>query len=250
MPDFIKIYGERNTGTKYLNRLIQLNIDVRAVSGVVPRPISRLQNRLPGDHWVKDLYFRLTFAQNLGWKHSTPLSPEALRSHPLVARGIAFVTLTKNPYAWLLSLHRRPYARRHGRESTFEEFLESPWMTPHRENAERRLPNPIELWNRKNTAYLGLRELGGLNVTSEDLLRDPAEAMRRIREHFGLRAKSDGFANYEESTKEAGKDNEYYRDYYLNERWRSELSEAAVRIVDGHVDHALMEQFGYAVLSH
>ena len=55
----VKIYGERNTGTNYLSRLIHLNLDVEELPGIAPKKIVQLQNRLPGREWVKDMYLSL-----------------------------------------------------------------------------------------------------------------------------------------------------------------------------------------------
>ena len=60
MKKLIKIYGERNTNTNYISKLIQLNLNVQEVPGVAPPHIQHLQEMLPGKELVKDLYFYLT----------------------------------------------------------------------------------------------------------------------------------------------------------------------------------------------
>lgn len=49
----LKLYGERNTGTNYLTKLIDLNLDIEQLHGVVPSYIMRLQHHFIGDEWVR-----------------------------------------------------------------------------------------------------------------------------------------------------------------------------------------------------
>lgn len=243
----LKVYGERNTGTNYLGQLLKLNIEVKQLRGVVPRWLHLLQVALPGHEWLRDLYFEAAFGHTLGWKHGCARTAAELRHVPLVQRSVAFVTLTKNPYAWLLSLHRRPYHSR-GEIPGLVKFARSPWRTVRRDGCSGDLANPIELWNRKNATYLGLRELGGLNLRSEDVLEDPAAALDRLADHFRLPRRSNQFLNCQPSTKDPTRDFAFYRDYYLNERWRDELPREVVDAVNESLDLRLMQHFGYAIL--
>jgi hypothetical protein len=247
MPKQVKLYGERNSGTNYLSRLIHLNLDVREVRGVVPRKLYDLCRMLPGREALRDMYFRLTYHRNLGWKHSRVLPPEKLRRYRL-AREVSFITLTKNPYAWLLSLHRRPYHQHIDKQPDLLTFLRTPWKIVGRDNCGRRPVNPVELWNMKNASYLPLARLGGLNLTAESLLLDPEGAIRRICDQFCLEPSGPTFHNFERSTKEAGKDHDWYRNYYLEERWREEIPADAIAAINETVDRELMAHFGYPIL--
>lgn len=251
MAKLIKVYGERHTNTNYISRLIALNLAAREVSGMVPLLVTGLQFLLPGNkEWLRDLYFRYTERRNLGWKHTCVRPWDELKAYPLVQRGLVFLTLTKNPYSWLLSLHRRPYQRHYvGPKPDFETFLREPWPTVLRENTAPQLDNPIELWNIKNRAYLQLDPQRTLNITTESTLDCPERIIQQLVDRLGIARKSAQFINYEASTKEAGKDNSYYRDYYLNERWRSKLSAEAIATINQTVDRQLMAHFGYTVLS-
>ncbi len=244
----IKLYGERNSGTNYLSRLIRLNLAVREVPGVVPGHIMKLQKAIPGMEMLRDLYFRLTYHRNLGWKHSRVRPPKKLRRHRL-ADSVGFLTVTKNPYSWLLSLHRRPYHQYFDEDPDLLTFLRSPWRTVGRDECGGDLRNPIELWNLKNASYLPLADLGGLNLTTESVLLAPEASIEQIRQRFGLTRLGAEFRNYERSTKEEGKDNAWYRDYYLHERWRENLPAEAIATINETVDQDLMAHFGYRVLS-
>ena len=127
----LKVYGERNTGTNYLEQLASENLSVRILSGIVPRRYWQTfltrqlravaPERFAGTHEAaRDRYFTRTFASTLGWKHMIP-APEAIGQNNL--SEVRFVMLVKNPYSWLLSLYRRPY---HGgtKSVSMEAFLE------------------------------------------------------------------------------------------------------------------------------
>ncbi len=249
MNTLIKIYGERNTNTNYLSQLIKLNLDAYEIPGVVPPTIMSLQEILPGKELVRDIYFKLTYGRNLGWKHSRVKPIYILKRYSIVRNNnIAFITITKNPYSWALSLYRNPYHQYYSKKLNFETFLRTPWKTVDRDNTKRWLSNPIELWNIKNSSYLQLSELNALNITTESIFVNPETAIEKIYKTFSIRKISDVFVNYEKSTKEKIKDFNYYKNYYLNEKWRDELSMDAISIINEAVDKTLMSNFGYKVL--
>lgn len=249
MVKLIKLYGERNSSTNYLGRLLELNLEVEGLPGVAPPWVNCAQWLVPGREWVRDLYFRLTYPENLGWKHSCVKRPEEWPGGAAAGRVEAFITITKNPYAWLLSLHRRPYHQYYRGKPDFEEFLRLPWRTVGRDNLEAREVNPVELWNMKNRSYLLLPDERSLHLTAEGLLLDPGEVIGEISRRFAIERRSAAFVNHDPSTKERGRDTASYRDYYLTEKWRGDLTDEAVRIIDETVDRDLMAYCGYPVLS-
>ncbi|WP_005033526.1 hypothetical protein [Holophaga foetida] len=249
MTLLLKMYGERNTNTNYLSRLIQANLHVEEIPGVVPPAVMKLQSMLPGNELVRDIYFGLAYGRNLGWKHGRVKSADDLGGYSLVRRNnIAFLSITKNPYSWLLSLHRRPYHQYYSIKPDFETFLQRPWKTLFRDNAGSVLKSPVELWNVKNRSYLQLAELNGLNLTTEGIFEDPESVIETIQARFSVARKSGEFVQIGQSTKGDDKDFEYYRSYYLDEKWRDELSGNATAIINGMLDRDLMSAFGYRVL--
>ncbi len=234
---YIKIYGERNTGTNYLQRLIRLNFDqVVLLRNTAPKYVYKIRRE-----WLIDVYFDLTAKQNLGWKHTCPdssLIKSFARTKPLLV-----LTLTKNPYSFLLSLHKKPYHSDTPADS-FTEFLKTPWP-PVRRDGCRDIRYPVDLWNRKNASYLELEAHGinVLNLTYEELVVDPASLIRRIGRKSGHEITD--FQNVKKSTKEKGKDFDYYQDYYQNERWREKLTPEALQEINRHLDPELMRRFNY-----
>ena len=148
----IKLYGERNTGTNYLSKLIELNLNAEQIPGVAPASVQKIQQALPGKELIRDIYFQYSYKKNLGWKHTH------VKPYKQTSRNLAFLTLTKNPYAWLLSLHRNPYHQHYTRKPSFKDFLQQPWRTVRRDNLKHTIKNPIELWNLKNQSYLQLEK--------------------------------------------------------------------------------------------
>ena len=248
--NLIKIYGERNTGTNYLHDLIGLNLDVELLPGGVPYSVAKLQGRLPGKEWLRDIFFLFTYPTNLGWKHSLVKSANQLCKYRITSNNLSFITLTKNPYSWLVSLYKRPYHQYWKSKPSFDAFLCTPWQTLLRENARKVYQNPIEIWNDKNRSYIQLGErFRVLNLTFESLLADPENTIETIKATCSLTSKTPVFTNIEESTKKDSKSFYDYQNYYLNEIWRNELTDKAILHINRFLDNNLLEYYGYHKLS-
>jgi len=244
---YIKIYGERNSGTTYLQALVAANLDVAILPGVAPRRLRRL---FRNNEAVIDLYFRLTTARNLGWKHRIAPAPQELQHAALPASRVLFLIISKNPYAWLLSLFRHPYHYQ-GELTTFEAFLTQEWRTVGRERHPAPFANPIEMWNAKYASYLRLARTASCHfIRYEDLLAAPEQTIIEIASKQAIPRRTSTLINVQESTKgEAGRDFDYYRRYYLAERWREELDATAVAIINRFLDASIAEALGYAIYS-
>jgi len=247
-PLYIKLYGERNCGTNYLEQLIQKNLDITLLPGVAPAWLRRRFRQHPSlRERLIDAYFHMTFGRNLGWKHM--LAPDVTRLERSI-RPLSqtyFVFLVKNPYAWLLSLHRHPYHHPNPARD-FDVFIRTPWPTLGRENVARQpFPNPIIMWNLKNASYLRLaREVDGWIIRYEDLVSAPETIIDALARASGIPRKRGAFVNVEESIKgEENRDFDFYRAYYLEERWRAELPSAAIPFINLHLDETLLTDLGY-----
>lgn len=126
-----KIYGERNTGTRFLAQLIKLNFDVQ-------------------------------LTDRLGWKHGRiNLVPEHER--------VFCLTISKTPENWLRSMYRRPYEmsrkstikvdfnlqhRQSPVMATFSEFIRAPWIAIPRDQVfYHTYPSLLELYHEKLRSY-------------------------------------------------------------------------------------------------
>lgn len=240
----LKVYGERNTGTRYLSQLLTGNLDVRLLNGAAPRMLGWFW---PDSEAVRDAYFRLTVRSNLGWKHRLPPRPDDPLLLAAGARETGFVTVVKNPYSWLLSLLRRQYSA--GRVyGSVEELVTSPWTTVGRECAPPQFAGAVDMWNRKYAACLALPGERTVNLRYEDLLGDPATQIATVAKRLGLAQRHAAFSNVESSTKRSAQGFEDYRRYYLEERWREKLTDRELALIGERLDPAVMAAYGYEVL--
>lgn len=251
----LKIYGERNAGTNYLAKLIHANLDVVQLPGVPPKPLNLLVRKFPKlaiHEPIQDYYFQRTFAKNLGWKHSLVQPVTELKKLKICENGIFFITISKNPYSWLLSLYKRPYHfyKRWEDKPDFETFLRSSVPVIPRENAPNVFSNPVDVWNQKNASYIQLKNgFPTLNLKYEELVLNPEEIINQISQAFGFNAKLSDFKNREKSTKEKDKDFSFYREYYLEEKWKEKLSREAISLINERLDDEVISYFNYEKLS-
>lgn len=242
--DKIKIYGERNTGTNYLSRLIVNNLNTTELRGTVPN-----SNFWQKSEFNKNLYFLFTFHRNLGWKHTFVNTSKLKLLHN--TENICFITLTKNPYSFLLSLYKKPYHYKGILPKSFSDFLTTKWYVQKRDNIKANYyNNPIDLWNSKNTSYLDLKknfDSQTLNIKYEDLLANPNEVIDKISSYFMLN-KNQIFNNYTKSTKEDQKSFSYYQKYYIEEQWINELSDEEINIISQNLDPKIIKHYGYNIL--
>lgn len=255
----VKIFGERNTGTNYLVRLLQLNVEAEILRGTLPRNMAKIKEaveRAAGGNWrltesFMDVCFAFTRPAHLGWKHAAPdfaLLEGYSRKRPLVV-----ITLTRNPYSWLLALYKRPYhAHDNVNGMTIEKFLSNKWKTVARENGPAYFETPMHLWNYKNAALLKLEALKHARVVRasfEELLQKPEELVATLVRNCGIASKREVFQNHHEATKsEEGRDHAYYRDYYGRELWREKLTPELAGLINRHLDLDLCRRLGYEVL--
>jgi len=87
-----------------------------------------------------------------------------------------------------------------------------------------------------------------INVRYEDLLVDIAPVLSTLEGKFVLTRKSAGFVNVEHSTQNVRKTYYDYRDYYLREQWKNQLSDQAITIIRGEIDQDVSRTFGHEIL--
>lgn len=256
----IKIFGERNSGTNYLEQLLHSNTDASIVPGndikLLRWAYKITKHILPNsaaDRFVenhRDKRANSQFAHFCGWKHAqVPYFPPSIDRYP---PGLGFVSLTKNPYAWLLSLHRRPYqnpALTHAKIS-FADFLRQPWPTVGREGRLEPYPNPIQMWNAKTASYFSLAQYGPhLHICYETLLTRPEETIDDIINCLGLTARSAPFLEVTRSTKPEAKTREDYAKRYTAETWRKALTSDDIAFVNTQLDPEVVERVGYSMIN-
>jgi len=264
----VKIYGERNTGTNYFQELLRANLPVQLLHGQIPRKLLGLTNRVAKvssrlglindtdihelnlglfSESIIDLYFKHTFHHNLGWKHAF-VNHDQYRNI-FENKKILFITITKNPYSWLLSLYRRPY---HCLDydslssATFLQFLQTEWKPWQRENYQGTFLNPIMIWNKKNESYLNLKEVRHtLNLKYESILSDPQKIVDLVAKELSVDPPKQFFNINDSSKQDKGKNFSYYQHYYLSEQWRQLLCKNSIDYINHYLDKNLMNHFQY-----
>jgi Sulfotransferase domain len=249
----VKLYGERNTGTHYLARVMRANLQVRLFNNNEPRLLRRVARYPHAAEVVRDVYFWLTFRRNLGWKHMNPKSVDQLRQLGIDLDGLRFVMLVKNPYSWAVSMMRKPYHLGVDKVSGINELVTDRWPCTRRENMTTTAASLMDLWCTKGRSYLNLvSEVPSFLIRYEDLLLDPAASMARLASALGVEPRTDSFVNVAISAKRngraAGKTFESYRQYYLNEDWKASLTSAAISTINRQLDAELMRRLGYEFL--
>lgn len=252
----VKIFGERNTGTNYLYRLIDINFNVKLLRGTAPHLIYSFFKRLKEMHiidefsefeeYLIDRYFDIKKTTNLGWKHAL-ISDTFRKFLKTYEEDTLFLTLTKNPYAWLLSMYRKPYHYLRNVKS-FQHFLSKTYTCVDRENA-RNFENPVIMWNEKNRSYLNLQKLkNAKSLRFEDLLRNPIMEVNEIAQRFNIKLLKEDVENFENSTKDKKKSFNFYQEYYLKEKWKEELTKQDIRTINRHLDKNIMKKFNYKMI--
>lgn len=209
--DKIKIYGERNSGTIYLEWLIHKNLVAEIVEGF-----------------------------EFGWKHR--LAPVEDELTDLMKNEILYLCLVKNPYSWLLSMHKRPYQHEVLKDLSFSEFIRYSYGD---------YKNPVALWNIKNRSYV---ELGNhvrhhMILKYEDLLKEPRTQLDHIAEVFSIE-KPGLFINIQKllTNKHGIRREKFHTEYYIKEAWRKKLHRDQINFINSNIDQDLMRQFDYTLL--
>lgn len=254
----IKVFGARNTGTNFVESVLRQNLSLEICSGNLPRPLRALY-RITYRCLPYGVAFRLVeadrdrrYAQNfetdLGWKHARIPNVPPGRTYPGDVGGIA---LTRNPCAWLLSLHKRPYqgtVHNPVDRIGFSDFLRAPWRTVGRKHGPPEYSNPVALWNDKVAPYERLKEhMPTMILRYEEVIEDIEGFVRKVAETFGADLPAQ-IRIPSESTKKDGRSTADIVAFYKARSWASQLSAADIAFINGQLDQQLARRLGYDIL--
>jgi len=93
------------------------------------------------------------------------------------------------------------------------------------------------------------QEFPTVNVSYEALLSHPGEGLTFIKDHFSLNPKHKEFKNLNQSTKDPQKTFMDYQDYYLQGKWKDQLSAQSIELINANLNWGVMEYFGYKRLN-
>lgn len=180
MYEFVKVFGERNSGTNFLNLMLHGN-------GVHATILDKDKDFLPAE-WVlgfaeqhRDFFVeryldqldRQEFSRNFGWKHAR-VSFDRFATHEMFPRTF-FILLVRNPYNFVSSLHRRNYNILPPVATDRKSFIRAPLMANERDHVDNvYVRTPVDLWNQKTLAAidLTLKVKNACLVRYEDVVRD------------------------------------------------------------------------------
>lgn len=247
----VKVFGERNTGTRAVVRML------RAHKGVSPGSPgykqtdldaleNRINNKLEGFH--QELFIdalddirRSRLGGHSAWKHAAPIIDESY-----AAKKASVLFLVRDPYSWIAALFRNPYHARAPLPETLEAFLEQPWLTVQRDNIAPVLMSPMSLWIEKLRAYHAFATAAPVPSTVlhfETFVLDPVSALSAALQRFDISTK--GMVEVEAPTKKLGASREERLKYYASKAWEKEITPEAAQLINEYVDWDVAAHFGY-----
>ncbi|MBL4806000.1 MAG: hypothetical protein JKY31_01770 [Rhodobacteraceae bacterium] len=249
---FIKIFGERNTGTRAITLMLQElpHITTRLPVNRMAPELAALRNRVKDrqyGHWV-ELYLDAIkdqheqTLQGIGdWKHTAPVFDQSY-----VGANAKILFAVRNPYSWLLSLAKRPYHIRGKICTTLEQFVDLPWLTLRRDHLDGVLISPMSLWTEKLRAYSVFLKSSSQPsewITFEAFIVDPVAILGGALTRLDV--SSEGLVASEESTKPGQVPLPKIQEKYLTEEWKNLLSRQTVALINDLTDWDVAAEFGY-----
>lgn len=249
---YAKIYGERNSGTNFIEQLLRTNFAVLCltngirISDYVDVVGVHLPSKAKGElrSAITDIECERTLCSDFGWKHGVPPRDEILAAPH--TRHTLFICVAKHPLAWLRSLANRPYNPIGKVPKTFSQFLEYEWPLTRRDNLPGRTRiDVIDLWNVKNAAFQNLTNLVEqcIVVAYEDILRDPSGFLADVRRY--LLPKREEFVWSLASTKGDGTTFEGYREKNDIRTLCRATPLKQIEFIEARIDQRVMSSFGY-----
>ncbi|MCA1748995.1 MAG: hypothetical protein LC634_05495 [Sphingomonadales bacterium] len=228
---YVKIFGERNTGTNIIAQTIRHNFTVGLLRGeggalfqlgrLMAPSVPSKERRALRTH-LHDIEMARIRDSDFGWKHSAPpidaIAKAAHRDQTL------FLVITKHPYFWLRSLHRRPYSFVPPPES-ISDFLRTEFPISRSDELEGdHAPSPVHMFRSKIAAYRRLSELPveTLFLRYEDFLTDWDGFMGKMADR--LWSRDDAFAPVDADPKGSAAKLADYRKKYDLEKVQEQLS--------------------------
>ncbi len=155
----IKVFGERNTGTRAILKMVRAMPNLTTVVPDMKKPSDfkemqrRIKDRFRGK-WLDEYMEAFSFENRnrvggvAAWKHAAPHFDQ---SYAKAEANVVFVV--KNPYSWMVSLYKRPHHAKGISCETLEQFVDHPWLTLPKDRVDAVLNSPMYLWNEKLRAY-------------------------------------------------------------------------------------------------
>ena len=163
----LKVFGERNTGTNFLNSFLRLNTSLKVLKGGDGdrEEIKKQLRDFVEKHDITDLLAKKLLMEslldqaslkrrhrNFGWKHAK-VSSKVLSKVPGFEH-VCFIFIVRNPWRFVSSLHQKPYNLMPSPAPDISQFIKSPIYANQRDQLGSRLvQSPVDLWNHKVRSY-------------------------------------------------------------------------------------------------
>ncbi len=207
----VKIFGEFNSGTVYLEWLLTTNLKVK------------LLNEL-----------------TLGWKRRVAPLPDEIQGE---LNEIPILFIVKSPYSWVLSMHRRPHTHEYLRKLKFSEFIRFPF-------GDYRTPLKMWQKKANSYYEFCQKHENGILINYENLLEDPRIILDDIRKKFDIQKTSKWFRDTGKvlGSNRKTKDKSFHKSYYLKGYWQDDFSESNIEFVRTELDPELMKKLDFRIL--
>lgn len=200
----VQVFGERNSGTNYVRKLIKENISELDILG--------------GN-------------KGFGWKHGDLGKPWCFYKNPSTkfchdikdykneSDEALFVVVYRNPFIWLRSMHKQPHHAPTVYKKPFSEFLECKWESYYgwegvdlsnnekerlkivkKDNLFEEFDNVIDLRNKKTRLFeeFKYRVKNVVYVNYELVASNPSKFLSKITTVYGLDGNKGGYKNISE----------------------------------------------------
>ena len=198
-----------------------------------------------------------------GWKHAGVPIFAGGSGHEYPAMPVIFVV--KNPYAFVLSLHKHFIENRKGIDSheAFDDFLRKPIVlfdSQLEKSPQLRFSNPVQYWNFVywNLETLDRERFSCIGFNYEDLLADPS-LVRQVEAIAGLKRQGEEIHVPQNQMRRLGPASKFdvsqYETketfdphYYAERRYLDRLTAGQIAFVSAEADPWIMERRNYAIL--
>gem|GEM_PF-2808632 len=235
-PTRVKIFGERNSGTNLLGRLLEQSPQLELLPGGAPYWLRRSIRDVPASakRAALDGWDRAVYPRTLGWKHAYITNKTVRRAQQ---GGVRCIAIVKHPVAWLTSLRRHPY------HIDVDHAGKLAHVPLRRERLQVPIGNIRQLWALKSARYVELADLAGFQIVRfEDLVADQQHTISLIAEQ--LQVDVEPIRPLARDVKGSTRSASEIADYYANATWRNESGPGDMEWWSS-LDAALLRQLDY-----
>ena len=243
---FFQQYGTQRTGTNYSKELFNKNYKNAQV-------IEFLNSK---HRAASEGPYTLTPPLQEYIEKTYPLDMQNEIRSAIFKQSIKNLVIIRNPYAWIDSLWRMGLEMEHGVDSHIYFQQPSPkqknisWLLlrPSLEEQATAVKNSIISYNERYRQWFGIsHEI----VRQEDLLVSFERVLEYFEQKYHLQRREHNLSNVNEACGpyiQIGtetRDRNFYKDYYLNDKYMRSLPPDTIKLITETVDWELFKEVGY-----